>query len=139
MGNQKKLALFILLNIVLFTAFGMALFDKRGFREDQLDDFLASMGSEKSLNFFPQIGKTLKGYGCLEISVAGTYQRSLFYKMSEGKATKTDLCKADIKIILNDHSIGSIIYGSYNALGVILSEILSGNLQIEGLKLGALF
>lgn len=135
---KYKIPLFVLLNILIFSFAGKMMYDNSKVSEDQVDSFLKSISNEKSVNFFPVVQKFLKNYKCLELDLWGKYPRFLFYNLSKSKVEPIKSCESDIKITLNDHSISSAIYGSYNLPGIVISEFLTGNLKIGGLKISNL-
>ena len=133
----KKILLFIAVMIVIFSAAGLLVFNKRPAPSQKIDLFLKGFENEKIGLYYFNLGKLSKSHSNILLSITDDIgkKHEACYDITTTSLKKTNDCKKDIVISLDNHAMGSLLANSYDAKNIILSEYLTGHFKITGLGL----
>ena len=123
--------------IILFSAAGLLIFNKRPAPANKVELFLKGFENEKIGLYYFNLGKLSKSHSNILLSITDDIgkKHDACYAITATSLKRTDNCKKDIVISLDNHAIGSLLANSYDAKNILLSEFLTGHFKITGLGL----
>ncbi len=135
MKELYTMVVFILISIFFLFGVGKIFYDERTAPNANIEAFFKSLENPKVVNYY--LDQSIFGNRTILIKVdksSETVEACYSVSGSYVKRIYTD-CKADISIIMDEHSMGSLIYANYNPKSTLISEYLLGHIKIEGLNL----
>jgi len=111
------------------------MYGKRPEYRDKLDSFLNGLENEKIGSYYLNLDFISKNHKCMKLEITNStgIVMDAYYKISESKFERINMCQEDVKIILDEHAISTIIMSSYNIKNILFSEFLFGHIKFSGL------